>query len=253
MSVEAAIIISAVILISTVVGLIVFVAARNQRAREDELRRAASARGWKFDIVNERGYRISRWSGSTDGIAWIAESATYTSGGQKNQRRRHVGRWEGTYSPGINSPIVAMGLPKGKEEFGKSVAEGDGFFARLAQKAAGFAFDKAIDVYFGPGPGADVDAAAMQRVDTKIPGYIVMATDKTEGARVMQQGLESALLAATNDKGSVLSDEDRPWILLRPHAVSLARMEKLRDINEIESFVHAGVALTRAFKFGRRS
>jgi hypothetical protein len=40
---------------------------------------------------------------------------------------------------------------------------------------------------------------------------------------------------------------------LRPHAVSLARMERYRDVNELEGFVRAGIGLTRAFTFGRRS
>jgi len=78
-----------------------------------------------------------------------------------------------------------------------------------------------------------------------------MAADKDEGARVLTQGLEKALVDAANDKASVLSNEQRPWILLRPHAVSLARMERFRDVNELEGFIRAGVALTRSSKFSR--
>ena len=65
--------------------------------------------------------------------------------------------------------------------------------------------------------------------------------------------LEKALVDASNDKTSVLSEEDRPWVLLRPNAISLARIERYRDIQELDGFVRAGVALTRAFTFGRRS
>jgi hypothetical protein len=39
--------------------------------------------------------------------------------------------------------------------------------------------------------------------------------------------------------------------LLRPKAVSLARMDRFRDIDELDGFVRAGVALTRTSKFGR--
>ena len=144
-----------------------------------------------------------------------------------------------------------MGLPKGKEDLGTTIAAGDGFFAKLAQKAAGFALDKAIDVYFGDGPGKEVDAATMHRVETKMPGFVVMAADKDEGARMLTQGLEKALVDAANDKASVLSNDDRPWILLRPKAVSLARMERFRDINELDGFVRAGLGLTRTSKFNR--
>jgi hypothetical protein len=253
MTVEAAIIFAAGILIITVVGMIIYVAGRAQLAKEEDMARGASARGWTLETKNEKGHRVHRWTGSTDGIKWTAESLNKTVGSKGNHERRHIARWHGAYSPGISGAIVAMGLPKGKEELGKSIADGDGFFARLAQKAAGFAFDKAIDVYFGDGPGKEVDATTMQRVDATIPGFVVMAADKAEGMRVMQQGLERALVDATSNSSSVLSNEDRPWILLRPHAVSLARMKQFRDINELEAFVRAGVALTRSFTFGRRS
>jgi hypothetical protein len=145
-----------------------------------------------------------------------------------------------------------MGVPKGKEIVSTQLAEGQSWVAKLAQKAAGFAFDKAIDVYFGDAIGKEVDAGAMHRIDgQKIPGFIVMAADKDEGARILSQGLEKAIVDASNDKASVLSNEVRPWILLRPNAISLARMERYRDINELEGFVRAGIALKHAFKFGR--
>lgn len=253
MSFELAIILAIFIIIVTIFVMGAIFGSRKQREQEEELQRASSARGWKFERVHEKGYRIHRWTGTTDGIAWTAESLRHTAGGNKQARRRHIARWQGTFNPGINAPIVCMGLPKGKEVLGTTLAEGDGFFAKMAQKAAGFAFDKAIDVYFGDGPGKEVDAGAMRRADTQnIPGFIVMAIDKDEGARVLAQGFERALLDAVKDQASVLSEEDRPWILLRPHAVSLARMEQLRDAAEIERFIRAGVALTRAFKFGHR-
>ena len=249
---EAALVFAGVILVVTFVALVVFVTSKRQKAREEEMQRAASARGWKFESKNEKGYRVHRWTGTTEGVAWTAESLTQRGGSDsRQQRRRHIGRWHGVWKPGISGAIVAIGLPKGKEELGHTIAAGDGFVARLAQKAAGFALDKAIDVYFGDAPGKEVDAGAMHRVEAKTPGFVVMAANKDEGARVLQQGLEQALVAAAGDKSSVLSDEKRPWILLRPHAVSLARTERFRDVNDLEAFIRAGVGLTRTSKFGR--
>jgi hypothetical protein len=239
------------LLVTTFVVIVTVIATRRRKAQEEEMQRAASARGWKFESKLEGGGRMHRWTGSTDGVSWTAESFTRTSGSKNNHQRVHVGRWHGAWSPGISGAVVAIGLPKGKEDIATKVAEGDGFFARMAQKAAGFALDKAIDVYFGVGPGKEVDAAALHRVNTHTPGFVVMAANKDEGARVMQQGFEQALVAAANDKGSLLSDEHRPWVLLRPGAVSLARMHRFRDVHELERFIRAGVALTRAFKFGR--
>lgn len=188
MSVDAAIIIAIFVLIASFLAIVVIFGTRYQKAKEDEFRRAASARGWKFETKHERGYRVHRWVGATDGIPWVAESLKHSGGGSRRQRHREIARWHGAWSPGVNGAIVGMGVPKGKEVLGESVADGDGFFARLAQKAAGFAFDKAIDVYFGKGPGKEVDAATMQRVDSRIPGFIVMADNKEEGARILSTG-----------------------------------------------------------------
>lgn len=243
----------AIFIIATALFAAIMVMARGKRlAKEEELRHAAAARGWKFESKMGDGYRMHVWSGVTDGVAWQAESLQLESGGSKSGRRRRIGRWHGQFSPGITAPILCMGVPRGKEILGHDVVQGEGMLARMAQKAAGFAFDKAIDVYFGKSAGEEVDASAMRRADgEKIPGIIVMATNPDEGARVLSEGLSRALIDATNDRSSVLSEDDRPWLLLRPGGISLARMQKLRDLAEIDKFVHSGVALTRAFRFGR--
>ncbi|MEO5740017.1 MAG: hypothetical protein ABIS29_05435 [Vicinamibacterales bacterium] len=63
--------------------------------------------------------------------------------------------------------------------------------------------------------------------------------------------LEQSLTAATHDPNSIFSNEDRPWILVRPNGLSLARKEQFRDINQIDGFIRAGVAQTRSSKFTR--
>ena len=56
----------------------------------------------------------------------------------------------------------------------------------------------------------------------------------------MSQGLEAALTNAATDHTSLLSNDDLPWILLRPNGISLARMERIRDLDELDAFVRAG-------------
>jgi hypothetical protein len=252
MSFEAALAVATIIIVTSVIGLTALVSNRARRAQEEELARVASARGWKFTAVNEKGYRIQRYEGTTDGIPWVAESLQHRAGGHEKSRRRHISRWHAMFSPGIHAPILAMGVAKGKEVPTFDVAEGDSVIAKVAQKAAGFALDKAIDSHFGSGPGKDVNAAAMHRVDgQRIPGFIVMASDKEEGARVLADGLERGLIDAASNPLSVLSQQDRPWILLRPDAISLARMKPFKNVTELEGFVRAGTMLARGFKFGR--
>src|SRR5512134_2256276 len=142
MSFETSVILAVAILAATLVGLLSVVASRRRKAQEEEMQRAASSRGWKFESESKHGYRIHRWSGSTEGVAWTAESLQQASGG-KNRTRRHVGRWQCTWTSGPAEPILIMGMPKGAEVPLFTTAEGDGVFAQMARKAAGYAFDKA--------------------------------------------------------------------------------------------------------------
>jgi len=252
MSFEASLVVATFIIVASIVALMAVVQSRKRAAAEDDMKNAASTRGWKFESLSEKGCRVHRWTGSTDGIPWTAESITQVSGGTHSRHRTHIARWHGAWNPGINGAIVVMSVPKGKEHIATAMAQSDSFIAKMAQKAVSFALDKAIDVYFGEGPGKEVDAGAMHRVDEqKVPGFIVMATDKEEGTRVLSQGLEKALLDASANTSSVFSDEDRPSILLRPNAISLARTAAYHDVAELDRFIRAGVSLTRAFKFGR--
>ncbi len=235
-----------------------FVLSRLSKGRiqqnEEDLRNAAALRGWTFDKKHDRGYRIYRFSGTTDGVSWEAESLQLLAGGNRHQRRRHIARWHGRWNPGVNAPIVALGVPKGKELMGPGVAQGSGFFARMAVKAAGFVFDKALDVYFGHEIGAEIDAGELRRVEhPAVPGFIVMAGNVDEASRILSEGLQRALVDGSNDANNVLSETDRPYVLVRPQGISLARMEQFRDTEEVEHFIRAGIGLTRAFRFGRRA
>lgn len=254
MEVNTAIAIAASILSLTLVGLVLFIVDRRRQAREDEMRREASTRGWKFDSRSTMNKRIHTWTGSTDGIAWRVESIHSQSKNDRRHNRQQVSRWHGDFSPGVNGPIVIMSAPKGKEIPAFSNDKSEGLIAQLAQKTVAFVFDKAIDVYFGDDLGKEVDAGKLHRINVPgLPAFAVMAADKDEGARIMSQGLEAALVSAIGEKTSVFANENRPSILLRPHGISMARTSKLGDINELDAFVRAGVGLTRAFTFGRRS
>ena len=251
MTPQGATVLAILIIATTLIFLMARFSRGRMQAKEDDLRNAATLRGWTFAKANDRGYRVYTFSGTTEGIAWVAESAKLLSG-NRNHQRRHIARWHGTWSPGVRGPIVGMGVRKGKEVIGTTVAGGGGFFARMAQKAAGLMFDKAIDLYFGKEIGDQIDAGELRRVETvSVPGFILMAKDVTEGARILNEGLQRALVDATNDTANILSEDDRPWVLVRPQGVSLARMEQIRQIDELEQFINAGIGLTRAFRFGR--
>jgi hypothetical protein len=190
---EAAIVVAIFIITTSLVLLMSRVARGRLQAKEDELKKAAALRGWTFGKKTERGYRIYTFSGTTEGIPWEAESAVLVAGSNRRQRRRHVARWHGKWSPGVAAPIAAMGVPKGKEVMTHKIAQSDGFLAQMAQKAAGYAFDMALDVYFGKEIGGQIDATTFKHIDQPaVPGYIFMAADPDEAKRVLSEGLQRA-------------------------------------------------------------
>jgi hypothetical protein len=243
-------------LITVAIVVAAVINGRQQAAHEEELARGASARGWKFETEKQGAYKIERFHGDTEGVEWVAESLRRVSGGRaRHHSRLKVGRWHGRWSPGVNAPIVCFGLPKGTEapEFPKGPEEGDGVFARMVQKAAGLAFDMALDELFGKEAGADVEAGKLRPVEIALPGFVVMAESEEEARRVLSDGLERALRDGSHELGSALALDNPPSVLIRPKGISLARTEQIQTINELESFIKAGVGLTRAFKFGRRA
>jgi len=148
MSSNAAVVVATFILMTTAFALLLLTASRKRAAREEELKRTASTRGWQFESTTDRGYLVHRWSGTTEGVPWRAESLHYTSGNRR-QRRPNISRWHADLSPGINAPVLCMAVPKGKELHSPAMTPSDSFLGKVAQKAVGFAFDKAGDVYFG--------------------------------------------------------------------------------------------------------
>lgn len=248
MDFQTAVIVSTIILGATVAVVVAVLANRQRTARDEELRRQASTRGWTFETATEGAFRGHRWRGTTDGVAWMAESleSTGKQGGQRSSNRRRISRWQTTASRGPASPIVCMGVPEGAEKPSFEVAQGEGWLAALAQKAARFAFDKGLDAYFGVEIGKQIDAAALRRVEgAAVPGFIVMAADTDAASRLLFQGLAKALGDAVHDRESALSDERRPWVLFWQHGVALAQTERLTTPEEIERLIRAGVALSR--------
>jgi hypothetical protein len=248
MTFETAIVISVFILGAGIVAMIVVIAGRRAAANEEEMRRQSSMRGWTYERVREGRARVRRWRGATDGVAWIAESVAQLKGshGKHASERRMVARWRSAASHGPAAPILCIALNTGAESATFAAAQGDGWLAQMAQKAIGFAFDKAVDTYFGLEIGGKVDAAALRRVEgTQIPGFVIMAADTEAASRLLFQGLSKALTDMPADA--------RPWVLFWSGGVALARMEHIRAVDQIERLARAGVALTRVPTFGRPS
>jgi hypothetical protein len=79
------------------------------------------------------------------------------------------------------------------------------------------------------------------------------ARRRDEAGRIVARlAIEAALTGATSDKSSLIANDNRPWVLLRPNGISLGRLQNIRGLDELAAYTRAGVGLTRPFTFGRR-
>lgn len=226
--------------------------ARRQREQaQGQLAADAAARGWTFESGTEGLFDLQRWSGQTDGHRWTAE---YRRGRHRKgsaRTRTHRLRWWTEGFGGSATPILLIGVPRGKELTAAPLTPGDGLLASMAQKAAGFALDQALDAHFGEALGRQVDARDLRMVDgVELPGFIVMAADGAQARFWLEQaGHRQALLAQVGDAASAFSDEqDRPWVLLLGRHLTLAQPVPVRRTDDLERLVRAGVALAEAFR-----
>jgi len=211
----------------------------------------AAARGWTFEQGSDGLFDLMRWSGVTDGVRWTAEYRRSRHRKSSGPSRTHRLRWWTEDMAGPASPLLFMGVPKGKEAPAVQLAQGDGLLATMAQKAAGFALDQALDGHFGAALGRQVDARELRLVDgAAVPGFIVMAADSGQGRAWLDRfGHRAAFEAQVADPASAFADEQhRPWALLLGPQLSLSQPVPVRSTSDLERLLRGGVALAQALR-----
>ena len=211
----------------------------------------AVARGWTFEQGTDGLFDLMRWSGTTEGVRWTAEYRRGRRRKSSGTSRAHRLRWWTEGVAGSVSPMLFMGVPRGQEAPAVQLAQGEGLLATMAQKAAGFALDQALDVHFGEALGRQVDARELRMVEGAVlPGFIAMAADSGQGRAWLDRfGHRAAFDAQLTDPASAFSDEQhRPWVLLLGPQLSLSQPVPVRSTGDLERLVRAGVALAQALR-----
>ena len=240
---EVALTIAGVVLVVTFVVIASMMAGRRAAAQDDERKHQASMRGWAYESAREKGYRVHRWKGVTDGVEWTAESR-YKPGGHGHAPVKRT-RWLASSVRGPEKPVLCVGAKAGTITSTLSLGDGDGMIANLARKAATFAFDKAVDAYFGEEVGGGIDAKQLKPVPgAAVAGYTIMAADTDEASRILFQGLTNALSASPT--AAVKTDEGKgPWVLLWKGGVAVGRAELVEAAADIEGMARLGSSVAR--------
>ena len=236
-------------------ALIFFLAwkMRNANARKVEamaarLRPEASARGWQVTSEYVNQTRTIRWTGRDFDVQWVGEDVHRKRGQRSNTNVLEVTRWKTVGTRGPSGAIFLMGLPEGTQ-VPKAQAV-DGFLQSMAVKAAMFALDKGIDMYFGADIGKAIDAQKLERVEQVEPvfdGYAVFAENSHEAASLIRNsGIDKAVAAAIDGGPESMKGYRRPWILIWKGGVAISKIGSTRSAAELEPILKAGLALTRA-------
>ena len=234
-----------------IVGSATFLMLKYERAkmarREDDLRREASGRGWRYQALRESHGYIQRWHGTTDFVTWTVEFES-----PPNRKQSPRLRWWTETMRGPSAPVLLMAAPAGISLPSLMTAKDGGLLSTLVQKAAGFAMDKAVDVFFGTEVGKQVDATALKPVETvTIPGFIVMAGNPNEAWQTLSSGLQQAVAQFAHDQQiEALGKHSRPSILVLPRQLMIGRQAAKVSTPDIEHLIRAGVALTRSTRVG---
>jgi hypothetical protein len=242
-------ILNVVVVVAVVVVVRRIIAGRRQ-AVEEARRAEASARGWTFDVAREGPSLVHHWRGVTDGIEWVAQSIGTAPRGAVRPRMLNCSRWRTVNVRGPAALVLCLGVQRGKERPDITLGRGEGRIASLLQAGVRRGLGEGLVRYLGEETAKAVDAEALTIVDgVNIPGFTVMAVDPPAAARVLLQGLESRLNAAIRDTTSLLSDEDRPWILLWPGGVAIGQRSAVQSSTDVERFISGGTALVKAARF----
>lgn len=216
-----------------------------EKLRED-LTPQASLHGWQVETeYAKNSLQIVRWRGRDRDITWMVEETSRQHRRRDYRREADTTRWQSIDRRGPACTIFLMALPEGTPVPEARPVEGT--LQALAAKAAFYALDKGLDLYFGLVIGKEVDASTFKRVTEAEPllgGYVAFADDPAEGARVLRADVARSIARITAEPAGT----GRPWILIWRHGVVVSRVGQTGAAAAVVPMVRAGVEITRALE-----
>lgn len=221
---------------------LVFWQRRKRLQQQETLRAAATARGWGFEAQRRGRTEVMRWKGSTDGMPWTLEYRLHRSTKRSQNSQLHNTVWWADTFHGPSSPVLFIAAPPGTANPMEKLAQSDGFLASMAQKAANFALDKALDAHFGDEAGQAVNARELQAVvGADVPGFLVLAADPQQARWLLNEGWAARLEPLRQEP--VVASRVGPWVLVLPRRVHLARRQPIRTEEDVLVMLRDGMKL----------
>jgi hypothetical protein len=212
-------------------------ASKAQANSTDSFAKAAAERGWQFEHSAKIGEVRRKWSGNTDGVAWIASHTIMKDIGADNSHWNHVFRWRASLDNGPSSMLILIHERSKLDGVDEKLQVLPGFIRGLAAAA----IDHVASVFFGP-EAADVDLSSWAVVEGhKIPAMRVMAPVADTRAFTLARHVAPPIISET---AALAAGGKPPVILIRRDAVHLATTSDV-SVADLERAVRLGAGIVR--------
>ena len=222
-----------------VAGSIFFwkLAKKAQAGSIASLAQSAAAHGWKFEHSSKIGQFRRKWSGTTDGIDWVASHTGLKNNSADQVYWNHTFRWRAALENGPSSPLILIHERSKLDGVDEKLQVLPGIIRGLAAKA----IDHVASVFFGP-EAADVDLSSWAVVEGhKIPGMRVMAPVADARAFSLARRLAPAIIS---ESATLAAGGTPPVILVKPDAAHLATTSDI-SFADMEQAVRLGVGIVK--------
>jgi len=213
-------------------------AGKAQANSTDSFAKYAAARGWQFEHRTKIGDVRRKWSGNTDGVAWIASHTSTKNNSADQSYWNHVFRWRAGLDNGPSSALILIHERSKLDGVDEKLQVLPSFIRSLAAMA----IDRVASVYFGH-EAADVDLSTWAAVEGhRIPAMRVLAPVADTRALTLSKLVAPPI---SSESAALAEGGQPPVILIRRDAVHLATTSDV-SVADLERAVRLGAGIVRA-------
>lgn len=209
--------------------------------RDEQRRTRARLNGWSFEVERGPSTVIYRYSGTTDGIAWTFETASWTSRSHGNHRTKVTSRWW-TSDVTLRDSVLAIWPSFGQaDKIGPQVPQFvmNLILTPLMRSLGGDAEDAALLSNAKPVPGDD------PRISSH---YLLRATDPSAMQRLLESGARETLAGAAS--WLPVRDQRNHLVIATflKNGFTILVSDWVDDLDLIARIVKTGAALANAYR-----
>jgi len=227
--------------VGVMVAVVVYfwkMASKAQASSTDRFAQSAKVQGWQFEHTAKMGDVRMKWSGSSDGVGWVASHTRLSNDSVDHFYTSNTFRWRAEIENGPASPLILTHERSNLDGVDEKLKKLPGFLRGIASVA----IDHVPSAYFGP-EAADVDLSKWVAVEGhKIPDMRVLAPVDDPSAFRLAGKVAPAIIS---ESAALAAGSKPPVILIKDEAVHLATTTDITAA-DLERAVRLGVGIVKA-------